>query len=167
MSDSDSDDYLSKFELYEEALAAAKDDIKKINDISKTDSDVIRRVVNDNLSYDPDEALTEEVIVDLQDTMISELMEEIKQMKEKEEEELKKAEQRLAYGKSLSGRLGSHALVPSERELIETISIMSSKMAQKKQRSKKQSKKRSKKSKKRSKKSKKRSKKSKRQSKKR
>ena len=90
MSDSDSDDYSSKFELYEEALKAAKYDIKKINDISITDTGVIRRVVNDNLRYDPDEGFTEEVIEDLQDRMISELMGEIKQMKKKASQKKKK-----------------------------------------------------------------------------
>jgi len=86
-SDSDSDDYLSKFELYEEALKAAKDDINKTKNISKN---VIRRVVNDNLRYDPDEGFTEEVIEDLQDRMISELMGEIKQMKKKASQKKKK-----------------------------------------------------------------------------
>jgi len=71
MSQSDSEEEFYKFVLYKTALKDAKNDINNL--LKKNKNINYRKIVLDNLVYDPDEGIYKNVIEDLQDRMIIEL----------------------------------------------------------------------------------------------
>ena len=92
MSQSNSDEEFSKFELYEIALKDAKNDI---NELLKKKQDInYRKIVLENLVYDPDEGIHKNVIEDLQDRMIIELKGEYKASSKKRKSKKRKSKRK-------------------------------------------------------------------------
>jgi hypothetical protein len=67
----DSDEYITKFEIYQDALFQCKKSIER--KLQKKEKINYEKIVQENLIYDPDLGISKDVILDLKERMIVEL----------------------------------------------------------------------------------------------
>ena len=68
---SDSDEYITKFEIYQDALFHCKKSIE--TKLQKKEKINYEKIIQENLIYDPDLGISKDIIYDLRKRMIIEL----------------------------------------------------------------------------------------------